>query len=435
MNLTRRILISAVAACAAVCIRAQQVLTVDSLFQLVEQNSKALQVQKTGQETARLALADARSQRLPDISTALSVSYNGNVLLTDRDFGNRRWEHSPHFGNSFSVQATQLIYAGGAVDAAIKMASLGTDQAEAQTHSTREQMRFTALSQYLDLYKLQNSIEVVESNIALTEKLIADIQARYDEGMALRSDITRYELQMKNLQLQLVKLRDQRNIQNYQLCHTLGLSTETEIVADESVAATAYGGRDQAEWQQTAAAQSPSLRLASLNTQMAVQGERMARSELLPKISFIAADNFNGPITYELPPVNKNINVWYFGVGLNYSLSSLFKNNKKLRQARSTTLQSRQAQALAAEQLDNNVQQAYTEYMQSYVELETQQQSVRLANENYQVVNERYLNQLSLLTDMLDASSVKLDAELSEVDARINVAYNYYKMKYIAGTL
>jgi len=36
---------------------------------------------------------------------------------------------------------------------------------------------------------------------------------------------------------------------------------------------------------------------------------------------------------------------------------------------------------------------------------------------------------------MIDASNMRLDAELAEVDARINIAYAYYKMKYIAGEL
>lgn len=42
--------------------------------------------------------------------------------------------------------------------------------------------------------------------------------------------------------------------------------------------------------------------------------------------------------------------------------------------------------------------------------------------ENYDVVNERYNNQLALITDMLDASNMRLDAELSEADAKIAVA-------------
>ena len=60
---------------------------------------------------------------------------------------------------------------------------------------------------------------------------------------------------------------------------------------------------------------------------------------------------------------------------------------------------------------------------------------MQLAQQNYEVVNNRYLNQLALITDMIDASNMKLDAELNEADAYINIAYAYYKMKYIAGQL
>lgn len=42
---------------------------------------------------------------------------------------------------------------------------------------------------------------------------------------------------------------------------------------------------------------------------------------------------------------------------------------------------------------------------------------------------------MALLTDMLDASNMKLSADLGLVNARINVIYNYYKMKYITHTL
>ena len=50
-------------------------------------------------------------------------------------------------------------------------------------------------------------------------------------------------------------------------------------------------------------------------------------------------------------------------------------------------------------------------------------------------MNNRYLNQLALVTDMVDASNLKLNAELQEVNARINVAYTYYNIMYVAGNL
>lgn len=106
-----------------------------------------------------------------------------------------------------------------------------------------------------------------------------------------------------------------------------------------------------------------------------------------------------------------------------------------MRQAQLETRQATERKAVAQELLNNQMQAAWVAYQQSYVELETQQKSVELARENYEVVNNRYLNQLALVTDMLDASSMRLDAELAEADARINIAYAYYKMKFIAGEL
>ena len=74
-------------------------------------------------------------------------------------------------------------------------------------------------------------------------------------------------------------------------------------------------------------------------------------------------------------------------------------------------------------------------HQQAYVELRTQQKSVELANQNFQVVQNRYANQLALITDMIDASNVKLNAELQEVNAQINIAYTYYNVKYVTGKI
>ncbi|WP_366934472.1 TolC family protein [Prevotella sp.] len=93
------------------------------------------------------------------------------------------------------------------------------------------------------------------------------------------------------------------------------------------------------------------------------------------------------------------------------------------------------AHSVAAETVNNNMQQAYTMHKQSFVELRTQQKSVELAQQNYQVVSNRYNNQLALITDMIDASNIKLNAELQEVNARINIAYIYYTVRYAAGNI
>lgn len=413
-------------------------MTISQLFQKVEDNSKSLRTSLSGVEAAHLGIESAKSKKLPDLDASLSFSYIGNALITDRDFSNVHGLKSPHFGNNFAFQAQQVVYAGGAINAGIKLAELGKQQAEVGVKLTRQQIRFIALGQYLDLYKIDNRIKVYEKNIELTRQLIDDIKEKQTHGMALKNDITRYELQMESLKLGLTALRNNRSILNHQLCNTLGMnqgSQEIQIIPDATIADKTYGKEGEAYWQTTGTLNSPLLEQSSNAIRIAEQKEKIAKSDLLPKVAFVAADNFDGPILFELPPVDKNLNVWYVGVGVKYSLSSLFKSNKRIKQAAVETRQAKEAHAVQAEQLNNNVQAAYVQYQQTYVELETQRKSVELAQQNYDVMNARYLSQLALVTDMVDASNLKLNAELSEVDARINIVYAYYRMKYVAGEI
>ncbi|MBQ9287721.1 MAG: TolC family protein [Bacteroidaceae bacterium] len=434
MNMRFLALMLAVPAVTAVKAQTERMMTVEDLFQLVESNSKTLQETKISVEFAQKGIEAARSQRLPDVNAALSASYNGNVVVMDRDFTNANGFSSPHFGNSFALEAQQVVYAGGAINAGIRMAELQRDMAQSGHQMNLQTQRFLALGQYLDLYKIQNRMQVMEQNILLTQRLIDNIQAKHQQGMALKNDVTRYELQMETLQLGLRRLQDQRTVINHQLCNTLGLA-EVSIVPDSAVVSSVLTHQDVNSWKETALTSSPRMQQSLLSSQMAEQQLRLAKSELLPKVALVAADNFSGPFTYDIPPLDKNINYWYVGVGVQYPISSLFKKNKKVEQARIGILKSQEGQRVAAESIDNQIHEAWTLFQQSFADLDTQRKSVQLARQNYQVVDERYLGQMALITDMLDASNILLNAELQEVDARINIIYAYYKMKYIAGTL
>ena len=437
-------LLMAVATAMVVKAQTERKMTVDELFQLVESNSKTLRQEKISVEFAKKGIEAARSARLPELTASASVSMNGDVVMMDRDFTNAHGFAAPRWGNSLALEAQQVVYAGGAIDAGIALATLQHQQAQVDEQQRRQQQRFLALGQYLEIFKLKNREQVVRQNIDLTQRLINDIKAKHEQGMALKNDVTRYELQMETLRLSLKKLQDQRGILNHQLCNQLGIDGEiipsltTDPMPEQSSpirSLSPKGEGSEMSWQNRALTTAPSIQKAEIGQKIASQQLRLAKSEMRPKVAMVAADNFNGPFTYDIPPIDKNFNFWYVGVGVKYPISSLFKQTKKVQQARIHTRQAEQSYTVAAEQLNNQVQQAYTYYLQAFVELETQQKSVQLAQQNYQVVNDRYLSQLALITDMIDASNIKLDAELKEVDARIGIIFAYYKLKYIAGQI
>lgn len=418
-------------------IYAQQpyMLTVERMFELADQNSKTISTSEAAVAVAQEAVREARNGRLPDIDLSLSASYLGDGHLSNRDFSNGRHIDMPHLGNNFAIQAAQLIYGGGAVSSGIALARLQEEMAGINLEDSRSRVHFMLLGFYLDLYKLQNIRQVYERNIELATQVIADTRARAAEGVALKNDITRYELQLKSLELALTRVENQIEILNADLVTMLGLPEGTLIVPNKELLTQSLPIEQEAQWQQRAELGAYALRRSALSIEMGERQERLARSERLPKLSVIAANHFDGPITIEIPVINKNFNYWYVGLGLSFRISSLYKSGKSVRRAQWATEQSRRAMAEQQEQTSLSVKRDYIHYLEAYEEVATLEKSVQLAHENYEVIDNRYRNDIALVTDMLDAASQRLDAELQLANARINVIFNYYKLQNTTGNL
>lgn len=415
--------------------RETYVLTLEQMFALADENSKSLKIENAAVCEAQQGVEVAKNGYLPDIDISLSASYLGNGCLMERDFSSGQNIAMPHWGNNFTVQVTQLIYGGGAVTNGVAMAKLQEEMAGINREASRSRIRFMLTGLYLDLYKLQNAIEVYDRSIELAEIVIEDTKARNAAGIALKNDITRYELQLKKLELARCRVANSVEILNYDIATILGLPADVQIMPDTTLLDHSLPIEQIEYWQEEAKSNAYTIRQTSLAIEMSECNEELARAERRPSVTFIAANHMDGPITIEVPVINKNFNYWYVGVGVSFKLSSLYKANKSIKQAHHNTILSHRRKDDVMEQTALAIQADYIKYLEAYTEVETLEKSVQLANENYAVVENRYRNDVALVTDMLDASNQLLDAELQLVNARINVIFNYYKLKNTSGNL
>ncbi len=409
---------------------------IERLFRISEEHNASIQSFRAATAEAEASHHEAKAARLPEISAEASVSYLSNGKTWNRKFGDAHKAPIPHFGNNFALRAQQVVYAGGAINGGIGLAKQAKQMAQLSEKENTQHVRFLLVGLYLQLHNLNNCKQVYDANAVLTDTVISMMHRRHKQGMLLKNDVTRYELEREQVLLGSTRMNDQMRIVRHELLTALGTENADISLLDEKAFSNfSFALGKEEDWQHLALEHHLGLRKSELGIAMNRTKEKLARAERRPKIVLFAEDNLNGPITIEVPAIDRNFNYWYAGLGVSYNFSSLYKAKRSIKKAEAATAHAGKEHNVALENVESAIHSAYVDCQTAQAEVRTQEKRVELAEQNYFVVSERYTNDLALITDLTDAANTKLDAELALVSARINLIYCYYKLRYTSSTL
>ncbi|HIC8757308.1 TolC family protein [Elizabethkingia anophelis] len=417
-------------------IAAQEVrsMTADEVMTLALQNHQQLKLSEKNIYISKQQTEVTKLQQLPTITASTSQFYLGNALIIDKDFSNSTNVAMPHYGSSYGVQASQLIFKGGLVKKSIEMAGLREQLAELDLEKNQQDVKFLVLSNYLDVYKLKNQEQIFLNNKKLAQERLKNIQKFNQQGMVTRNEVIRGELAIKNLDQGLLTLSNNKKILNYNLDVALGLPQNTEINPTESLVGKELGpGTDY--YLQMAYQNNPQLKSANTNIAVAQKNIEIINTDKMPTLSGFGGYNMQRPITTRTPVLDMYSNSWQAGISLSYNIDNLYKTKERLKVGELQKTQAQDALTLTKQNIDMTVNAAYVKYQESIDQAKLMDDAQKLAEENYKITEAKYLNQLAVQAEMIDAQNQKLQAELDFVTAEINVLYQYYNLLKSTGSL
>ncbi len=409
-------------------------LTASEVISYALENHPQLAVSQKKMEVSRQNTEVAKLQKLPTLTASTSQFYLGNSLIIDKDFSNSMSVALPHYGSTYAVQASQLIFKGGAVNKSIEITELQQQLAQLDYEKDQQDVKFLVLSNYLDIYKTMNQNEVYLNNKKLAQERLRNTMKFYEQGMITRNEVIRSELAIKNIDQGLIVLANNRKILNYNLNKALGFADDIQIIPVEPVHA-ALELRDLAYYQQLAHSSNP--REKSLRTSVAVAEKNIEiiKTEQMPTIGAFGGYSLNRPMTSTQPVLDMYSGGFQVGVSVNYNIDNLFKTKEKIQLGTLQKEQTEETYRLAAQGIDMEVNAAYTRYQNAQQNLILVEEAKELANENYKIIEAKYLNQLAVQAEMTDAQNQKIQAELDYANAEIEAMYQYYNLLKTTGTL
>ena len=409
-------------------------LTANEVAELALHNHQQLKVSAQNIDIAKQNTTVVKLQKLPNITASTSQFYLGDVVAIDKDFSNSTNVPMPHYGSSYGVQATQLIFKGGLVNKSIEMAGLREQLSELDLERNKQDVKLLVISNYLDVYKIVNQENVFQNNKKLAQERLKNIQKFYQQGMVTRNEVIRGELAIKNLDQGILTLANNKKILNYNLNIALGLAPDKEIVPVENLENKESGiGIDY--YLNLAHDNNPLLKSAQANVNVADKNIEIIKTDKMPTISGFGGYSLQRPITTRNPVLDMYSGGWQTGISLSYNIDNLYKTKERVKFGELQKNQANDAVTLTQQNVDMAVNAFYIKYQEAIQQAEILNDAKKLAEENYKITEAKYLNQLAVQAEMIDAQNQKLQSELDYANAEINVLYQYYNLLKSTGTL
>ncbi len=408
-------------------------LSVEQLFESGVKSSLRLQADSLKERMAYERKRHAQTALLPDLEIGLKGGVIGQPVVFQEGLSHPTYPDTPNWSQNYTVDFNQPLYQGGKIRCSIRKADIEKEIAGLQRMSNQADIKLGLLNQYLNLFTLFKQHIVLTRNIEESLRRLQDIRQMKKEGLITNNDVLRSEMQLTNDRLSLQETENSILIVSQQLNLLLGNSENRIIKPDTTLLQKATPLESYEAYLLSAYEQAPDMKLLQKETELARNQIQMDRASRKPNVNLYASNTLARPITRTMTDLYNNN--WNIGLSVSYPLSSLFKSDHKIKESQLQVSVQKKEEELKKQQLQMDIYNAILRHKEALQQADAWKLSVRQAQENYRIMQNRYMNQLAILTDLLDANSVLLNAELQLTASRTRIIYTYYQLQKVCGRL
>ncbi len=413
-------------------------ISLQEAFDLAAQNSKQLMVDSLKIQALDFKKKQAQNAMLPVVGVSTSytrlsgnidelptINFMGKDIVLNKQILNQ-------YNNRVSVQ--QPIFQG--LKNWNTMKSIGQLKIATDLDRQKDQqdIKLNVIQTYYNLYKLQQTKIVLDSNITQTQVRVNDISKFKNAGLALNNDVMRAELQKTNLLVSQADVESAIDITNFNMCILLGLDISTkievenpEVVKDanttiQSLIASSYA--DRAEF-----------KAQDYRTKAADYQIKASKSAYMPTVSAVGNGYYNNPNQRIFPQENNFKATWDVGVSVSWNIMQLYTARAVVSDAKNQKAQLQQATAQIKDGISMEVNAAYETLKVALLKIDLAQRAIDQATENKRILDNRFGAQVALLSDVLEADQFLLQAQTNLLNAQADAAIANYKLQRSLGSI
>jgi outer membrane protein TolC len=367
------------------------------------------------QFTGVTGVSSGAARQIADAVNASLQSSNASFNQSSGSGGDKSWR--------VNVQATQVLYAGGQVRAAVKIAKFTEDSSYFSLRDTVDQTIDNVRQQFYTVLLNRALIKVQEESVRLLADQLKDQQNRFDAGTVPRFNVLQAEVALANQQPVLIGARNNYLISEIQLAKTLGLEPGPQgrptfnAVGELEVHERPVGLKNAIE---LGIERRPFLKVQRLAILIQKEQIKVALAGYKPQLNAnVGYQLRNSSLSNQLDDV---VDGWFFGVTGQWNIFDGLATYGRVKQSKASLESAKINYDDSVQQVQLEVQQAYANLQTARETIRSQQKTVEQALEALRLASERFSAGAGTQLDVLNAQVQLTTARSTELQSR--ASYN-----------
>ena len=363
------------------------------------------------EQIAGTRIGQVRAQVLPHLGA--KGSYTRLDEVTAFEFDNERYEMGRKDNLAAGVEASQLLYSGGSVGAALDAAKLYRAVARERVRGVNNELVRDIRVAFDDILLADEQVKVQEASLAQLEDLLAQAESRHRQQTASEYDVLTARVKVANNRPLLIHARKQAELARASFRNLVQLDPEEFELSGEL--AFEPSERSLAEWQELGAKQRPELIEQRKYLGMWEADIRSERGGYLPQIHAFA--NYEGTDPESGSARDTWDWGWNAGVAAEWDIFDGALRQHKIREKQLELDKARETLADTERQVALEIQTDYLDLQQAAETVAASRETVELAEKSLEIARTRYDNGLATYLDYTDANLALRVAQLTRLQA------------------
>ena len=386
-----------------------QTLSLEQCQQMAQSHNIALRINRNNITMAEEQKKEAFTNYFPTVS-ASGLAFAANKNQISYNIGGMQLDMIKN-GTFASVDATQLIFAGGQIINGNKLAKVGVEVNKLQLQQSENEVALTTQQYYWNIVTLKEKLNTISFVQTMLCQLDKDVTTFVKAGITTRNDLLQVQLRKNEVESQKTQIENAFDICKLVLAQYIGVSSEdfdveSHVNADEMPEFPFDLKQDYKQ----ALSNIPEYRLLEKNVEAKNLERKIEIGKNLPTLGIGVTYGYNHIL-------DKGAASGIVFVKLSIPISDWWGGSHAIKRKCIAEQNARDLLKNNSELLEIRIRKNWTEIDNAYKQLGLAKKSIDQSKENLKINTDMYRAGTTKMSDLMDAQSQYQQARDKYVDA------------------